>query len=406
MLLWICFAVLTAAVVTFVIAPLQRRASDGVASSSADVAVYRDQLQELEAERDRGLVAADEVEAARAEVARRLLKRVAADEATPQLRGGHASVLSTRVSYAVVAFVPLVSISAYLATGYPEIPSRPFASRQTEPVQGATIADVIARIEERLRTQPDDGQGWEVIAPVYLRLGRYADAAHSFAESNRLLGESTKRLLGFAESTLLAEGGVVTEPVRQASLRVLELEPGRIEPRLWLTLGKEQEGDVKGAITDYEALLAASPADAPWRAAVSQRLALLARNGEGGAIAPRTQQDPGGAQAPGAAEPDIANRRDDEAKADKGPSADDVARVEAMSPEARREFITQMVNGLAARLKTNSKDLAGWLKLARAYKVLGREQDAETAIGEAKRNFADDPSSMAEIEAAAKALGP
>ncbi|MFA5951326.1 MAG: c-type cytochrome biogenesis protein CcmI [Hyphomicrobium sp.] len=387
MLLWICFAVLTAAVVACLMQPLRVSVrAPAIDPAAADLAVYRDQLEELEAEHARGQISADEIEAARVEVARRLIKR--AEVRAPE-NGGIKTTpeLAPRIYFALASLVPLVTVAIYLVAGAPSLPSRPYAERQTKPAEEATIADVIARIEERLRTHPDDGQGWDVVAPVYLRLGRYADAAHSYAQANRLLGETTKRLLGFAEATLLAETGIVSEPVRQAALRILQIEPDRIEPRLWLTLAKEQDGDLKGASDSYRALLADAPADAPWRNAVSERISMLTRKlaGEPVADLPAMEKtDP----APGS------------------PSPQDTARVQQMSPEDRQAFINKMVEGLAARLKTDGKDLQGWLKLARAYKVLGRETDAAGAMADARRNFAGDQNALAEIDAAAKSIGP
>jgi cytochrome c-type biogenesis protein CcmH len=242
-----------------------------------------------------------------------------------------------------------------------------------------------------LRDQPQDGKGWDVIAPVYLRLGRYADAAHAFAEANRLLGESVRRLLGFAEATLLAENGVVTEPVRRAALRVLELEPQRKEVRAWLILAREQDGDLAGAAEDYRKLLADAPADAPWRVAVSDRLALVERKlkGETEPVEPATQQP---APAPPAAQTPPAPQ---------GETPD----IAAMSPAEREAFITGMVDRLAKRLETNGQDLDGWMRLARAYKVLGRDDEARSALGRARANFPDDAAAMAEIEKSEQNLG-
>jgi cytochrome c-type biogenesis protein CcmH len=76
-----------------------------------------------------------------------------------------------------------------------------------------------------------------------------------------------------------------------------------------------------------------------------------------------------------------------------------------MSPAERDAFIASMVDRLAGRLKENGKDLAGWLRLARAYKVLGRDADAHAAIASARQNFADDPASEGEIGKAEQDLG-
>ncbi len=76
-----------------------------------------------------------------------------------------------------------------------------------------------------------------------------------------------------------------------------------------------------------------------------------------------------------------------------------------MSPEEREAFIASMVDRLATRLKENGKDLEGWIKLARAYKVLGRDSDAKGAIQSARENFAGDQASLAALDKSAESLG-
>jgi len=390
MLLWLCFAFLTAAVVALLLQPLRRAPSATVEPAAADLAVYRDQLRELEAERDRGLFVESEIESARAEVARRLIKRAsgpAPGDATPPA-GADSSDRARKIYMAVAALLPVVGIGVYLLTGSPQLPARPYAERQAEDAGQSSVVELIGRVEERLREHPEDGKGWDVIAPIYLRLGRYADAAHAFAEANRLEGETVRRILGFAEATLLAENGIVTEPVRLAARRVLQLEPNRIEVRAWLILGKEQDGDLKGAADDYRALLADAPADAPWRTAVSDRLALVEKKIKGEPIP--DEPAPEASAAPSAVPA---------APANEGPD------IAAMSPAEREAFIGSMVERLATRLKDNGKDLPGWLRLARAYKVLGREEDARSAIASARTNFADNPDSLGEIGRAEQELG-
>lgn len=395
MLLWLCFAFLTAAVVALLLRPL-RSAPDGVvAPAEADLAVYRDQLRELDAERDRGLFTDSEIENARAEVARRLLKRAgpaaagatrSSDEAASQRRA--------RALYiAIAAALPVVGISLYLAEGSPHLPDLPFHERRMADVGESNVGELIARVEERLRAHPEDGQGWDVIAPVYLRLQRYADAAHAFAEANRLQGESVRRLLGFAEATMLANNGIVTEPVRRATLRVLELEPSRIDVKVWLALAKEQDGDLPGALAQYRDILSQAPADARWRKAVEDRIAVVEKNMQGGGAEQRQPQPPQAPPAASAVAPPSPQQ---------GIAPDDVA---AMSPAEREAFIAGMVDRLAERLKGNGKDLDGWMRLARAYKVLGRDSDAEGAIASARANFAGDQASLGEIDRNAESLG-
>lgn len=391
MLLWLCFALLTAAIVALLLRPLRKADVQSVEPAAADLAVYRDQLRELEAEQDRGLFNSTEIENARAEIARRLLKRARSDaNGSDTLESGPASTARARTAYgAIAALLPVVAIGLYLVEGSPHLPDQPFQERRVaaEGNQSQQVAELIARVEERLREHPEDGKGWDAIAPVYLRLQRYGDAAHAFAEANRLEGESVRRLLGFAEATLLAEGGIVSEPVRRAALRVLELEPQRIEVRAWVGLAKEQDGDLPGAAAEYRDLIAKAPADARWRSTIEERLQLVEKKIRGEPVdeAPAQQQTPPQAspEAPVAGAPDVA----------------------AMSPEEREAFIASMVDRLATRLKENGKDLEGWIKLARAYKVLGRDSDAKGAIQSARENFAGDQASLAALDKSAESLG-
>lgn len=404
MLLWLCFALLTAAVVALLMQPLRRSLAASVAPAAADLAVYRDQLRELDAEQDRGLIAADEIESARAEIARRLLKRAADGEpglAAPADPDAAKSAARARKAYtAIAALLPVAAVTVYLATGSPFLSSHPFVANETATGQPQAVMALISQVEQRLREHPEDGKGWDVIAPVYLRLERYADAAHAFAEAGRLQGESVRRLLGFAEATLLAENGVVTEPVRKAALRVLELEPARKEVRAWLILAREQDGDLAGAAEDYRKLLGEAPADAVWRKPIADRLALVERKLRGEKPDESTQEK--APEAPVAAAPPSQSQGQMPGVAAPSGVPPDIA---AMSPAEREAFISSMVERLATRLKENGRDLDGWMRLARAYKVLGRDNDARAAIASARGSFAGDQAALSEIDKSEQSLG-
>lgn len=394
MLLWVSFAILTAAVVAFLLRPLrQAQGPAAIASEAADVAVYRDQLKELDAERERGLIPANEHASARAEIARRLIKRAGKAEsiAAEAKQAGENSRFARRTYATMAALLPILGVALYLGMGSPHLPAQPFAARDTGPGSDIAIAGLIQRVEERLREHPEDGQGWDVIAPVYLRIGRYPEAAHAYAEANRLQGESDRRLLGFAEATLLAESGVVTEPVRAAALRLLQLDATHVQPRVWLALAREQDGDLAGAVADYRKLLSGAPEDAPWRDAVAERLLLVQARLRGDQV--EAQPAPGSADAPQSAPP-----KDGEASVDP-------ADVSTMSREQQDAFVGDMVARLAARLEETPQDIEGWLRLARAYKVLGRDDDARLAIVKARAAFAGDEEALGRIAGAENALG-
>jgi cytochrome c-type biogenesis protein CcmH len=372
MLLWLSFALMTAAVLAAVLAPLGRAARRQQPDAGA-LAVYRHQLEEIDAERSRGLLEEGEAAAARNEVSRRLLA------SAPPAQSA-ASLLPSRASVALVValLAPALTLALYLAHGSPGLPSHPFAGHPQLALERAQIGDLIAQVEARLRQHPEDGEGWDVIAPVYFKLERYRDAANAYARAARLKGESVRRLAGFAEATVIAADGIVTEEARSAYEKILKLEPDRIEPRFWLALAKEQDGRLEEALADYKGLLAAAPADAPWRPTVEGRIADVSRR-----LA--------GAQGPDAR--------------GKAPSAEDVAAAEKLTPQQRSEMIAQMVEGLARRLERDGRDLAGWQRLINAYAVLGRGADARKALAEARKNFLSDQQALAALAALAKSLG-
>ncbi len=273
MLLWVLIFCLTAAAIMAVLVPLSRAPQSSDAAAQAK-AVYRDQLQELERDLADGRIDPPEAAAARAEIARRLIdiERVRPQAPVPRNRA------AARRITALVALcgIPLVALGLYLSLGSPNLPAQPLAARLAEPPAPDDIAALIARVEEHLARAPEDGRGWEVIAPVYLRLGRAADAATAYRNAIRLNGASAARQTGLGEAILAAEGGVVTAEARQAFERASEAEPAAPAPRFYLALAAEQEGKPGAAATMLRALLAEAPADAPWRGPVETALARLA----------------------------------------------------------------------------------------------------------------------------------
>jgi cytochrome c-type biogenesis protein CcmH len=214
---------------------------------------------------------------------------------------------------------------------------------------------------------------------------RYSDAAEAYRQSIRLLGESPKRLASYGQALVLANNGVVTEDARKALERAITLDPELIEPRLVLIIAKEQDGKLAEAVEEWRKLLASAPADAPWRKLVEQRLA-------------EDEAKLAGKGSP--AKPEAA-----EAAAPKGPSPEDVVAAESMIPGDRQAMIETMVQRLADRLTQNGDDLAGWLKLVRAYTVLDRKDDALKALGKAKTQFSGNDAALRELDALASELG-
>lgn len=379
MLLWIAFAFLTAAVLAAVLAPLARaaRRDDPLdAPENGAVAVYRDQLQEIAADQSRGVLSGGEAEAAKLEVSRRLLASAARAESQASPSRVPQESRHATIAFAAAVAIPVLTLGLYLAHGSPAMPSNPFAARMDAAVEQAALANVIAQVEARLRKDPEQGKGWEAVAPVYLKLGRFRDAANAYANAARLNGDSVPLLAGRAESAMLESDGIVTEEARVAYEKILQLEPGRIEPRFWLAMAKEQDGKLADALAAYKALLADAVVDASYRPPLLMRVQEV-----------------------------TARIAAIQGNAPPGPTPADMAAAAKLDPEQRSQMIAQMVEGLAQRLKGNGRDLPGWLRLVNAYAVLDRKDDARAALAEARRNFDGDAGALAELAKVATTLG-
>ena len=359
MTLWFILAMMTAAAIFAVLWPLGRVARRGQGS---DTEVYRDQLAELERDRQAGLVGPVEYEAARVEVARRLL---AAAES------GAGAVVATApwrrrlVAIGALVLLPLGAAVLYVALGSPSLPDQPLAVRKQAPLADRPVQELVAQVEAHLEKNPDEGRGWEVVAPVYMRLGRFDDAVKARANVLRLNGATAEREADYGEALVAAANGIVTQDARSAFERALTGDKAHVKARYYLGLAAEQEGDRARAGEIWRGLLAAAPADAPW-------MDLVRRSLEG-------------------IEPVAA------ASASPGPGADDIAAAAKLSPEARASMINGMVERLSARLQEDGSDAAGWQRLIRAYMVLGDREKAQSALAGARRAIAGEPDKLRQI---------
>ena len=269
MLFWFLIAAMTAAAVFSVLWPLGARRAIA-APANADLLVYRDQLAELDHDRARGLLAEPEAEAARVEIARRLIN-VAKKNAGNETGAG--SLMRRRLaSLTALAVVP-AALLFYLSLGSPylsEVTPRPATTAASE-----QVALLLARIEKHLAEHPDDGKGWEVVAPVYTRLDRTEDAVKARANALRLLGETAERQADLGEALVADARGVVTADARKAFTRADALEAGQPKARFFLGLAAAQDGRKDDAEKIWRELVTGAPQDAPYLPAVREALEQL-----------------------------------------------------------------------------------------------------------------------------------
>lgn len=389
MVLWIILAGLAAVALAAVLWPFLRSEKGAADDTGYDSAVFKDQITEIESERERGLISEAEAEAARTEVARRLLvaARTDAMQAIQQPRESRSVAALALVG--AFLFVPVVSAALYLVYGSPGMPDHPLSARLDERIEDQGVDELVARVEARLREFPQDGRGWEVIAPVYMRQRRYVDAADAFGKALRLQGETPRRLSDFGNALVLADDGVVTEQARKVLQKALAMDPSLMRARFWLAVAQEQDGEIENAVRSWRNLLARSAPDAPWRGVVQERLAALGQ-GTPGNLGGQKESRP----EPGSGETAL-----------RGPNREDVAAAQNMSAGDRSAMIRQMVSGLAERLNNQGGSVEEWKRLVRSHVVLGDRDAATSALEKAREAYVGKDDALAEFAKLADTLG-
>jgi len=218
----------------------------------------------------------------------------------------------------------------------------------------------VSQIEGHLAKNPQDGRGWEVVAPVYIRMGRVDDAVRAYEAALRYLGPSAERLSNYGETMVLAKDGLVSSEAQAAFEQAVKLDGQSVKARYYLAVAAEQDGSADKAKQAYAELLASAPQGAPWVGAVRQRLASL------------------GVEQP------IAGQ--------------------GATPQIGAEDIARMVSGLAERLESQGGSPDEWARLIRSYTVLGQRDKAIATVTRARQVLAQDDAGLKTIDAMTREL--
>jgi cytochrome c-type biogenesis protein CcmH len=372
-----------------ILVPLLRGSRPVPARASFDQAVYRDQLRELDREIARGLLTQTDADAARLEIQRRLL-------ATDQVQA-RPSILSRSPVIATLVFVVvgLGSVGGYLWLGAPGIPDEPFASRpaaaaNTNASEHATLQEATAKLEEKLRQNPSDPEGWLLYGRSLALLSQWDKSAEAYQHAIDLGDKTPDVAADRAEMLVMGAGGTVTPAAEDAFKQVLKADPGNGLARFYLATAAAQAGEPLKAIEGWQALLADMPSDSPVRDAVGQRIAAAAK--VAGIPVPELSKGTAPAQ-PEAGAPGPDARGPDARGSDaRGPDAKAMADAASMPEEQRQAMIRGMVEKLAAKQQADPGNLEGWLRLGQAYAVLHEPDKSTDAFDKAIALKPDDVS--------------
>lgn len=365
-MLWAGATLLTLIAVGLVVWPLLRPRQDGDLASrqTFDLAVYRDQLTELERDRERGVIEAEAADQARIEIQRRMLAAAAESETKPASAPGLAKPLAGLLALILIGG----GAALYAALGSPNLPDRPRSQVLADrlgmaPDEAAKMAGLVETLAEKLNRQPNDANGWLMLGRSYRALARYDESVEAYRRAIALGIADGETLSDLGEVLTNANDGQIGAEALGAFYSALKLIPGQPKSMFYIGAAKDQIDDTEGAIATWKQLEQDSPPDAVWMPMLRQRIAEAAKRIN---IDPRLIKP---------AKPDLAKMP---AHPVPGPMGDGLQ----PAPD-QAAMIGQMVERLETRLRDNPADAEGWSRLGRSYSVLAQPEKAAMAYAKA-----------------------
>ncbi|WP_315722006.1 MULTISPECIES: c-type cytochrome biogenesis protein CcmI [unclassified Bradyrhizobium] len=436
MMLWLILTAMISVAAVLISTPFIRGYERRQLASAQGLAVHRDQLREIENDTARGLIDKSDGETTANEIRRRILAAAAAEQppASP--------LTSSERKFALIVVTTTVvfgSVALYALVGNPDVPAagsgqtagsttaRSVAEARSDagtqaiasleqmtgqdgrdrPQQGSglpPVEEMIQRVQTRLERNPRDADGWRLLGWSLFNIERFAEAAQAYGRATELRPGSAEYRSARGEALVRAADGTVTSDARADFDEALKLDPKDARARFFVGVVKEQEGDKRGAMADWTAIVAESDPNEPWLPDLKQRLDALRRElGESGSSSPPVRPDlsaermqqllrSGQTAASEPAEP-------------RGPRPDDIRKAETMSSDDRNLMIRGMVDGLATRLEQSPRDAEGWIKLIRSRVVLGEVEAAKQSLQRALSIFSEDVPERTRIADSARQLG-
>lgn len=432
MTLWLVLTLMISVAAVLVATPFIRRFERARLESAGNLAVYRDQLRQIESDVAQGVIDPAQAEAARLEIKRKVL---AAGRADGPARSPLSQAERKFALTVVTSIVIFGSILLYAIVGSPELPSSSRAQARLEqppvprrsadgaaqpqaaaaiealaspavlPQAGlAPVDEMIQRVETRLQRSPQDADGWRMLGWAYFSIERFNDAANAYSRAIELRSGSAEYRSARGEALVRGADGIVTATARTDFDEAVKIDPKDARARFFIGLAKEQDGDKQAALSDWSKLLAESDPAEPWLPDLRERVAELQRELAG--ASPSSQPPRPDLSADALREFLQSEKSKPRAEASRGdPSAEDVRNAEGMAPQDRTAMIRGMVEGLASRLEQRPRDAEGWIKLVRSRVVLGEAELADKSLKRALSVFAEDGPERTRIVDAARQLG-
>ncbi|MDG1708945.1 MAG: c-type cytochrome biogenesis protein CcmI [Emcibacteraceae bacterium] len=328
-----------------------------------DIGVYKAQLAELTGDLKRGIIEEEEAERTKVEIERRILKAASNEQE-------HSDVTKPNTALAIaLVTILLFSAAFYMVIGSPGMPDFPIAEQKAGAISPeraeahAEADDLIARVNERLAVAPDEMQGWAYLANLEMSKGEFQKAAEALYRAHLLAPNEFDYQMMYAESLIMASSEKVTPAALVILNKVHKMDPDHAGPRYFLALADFQAGDVEPAYAEWQNIRISLLADDPILPLIEIWI--------------------------GRAEVSLGMR--DELPQTRAPSIsqEQAEAIQSMSGDEQQELIRQMVGQLAVKQEENPSNIEGWIRLSRAYMVLGQKGDAIAAMQAAFENAPD-----------------
>jgi cytochrome c-type biogenesis protein CcmH len=264
----------------FVLPALFQRQEEGNPDDrrAANLVVYQDQYRELETDLRAGLLGEDQYQKEKEELERRLLDDVKSPEAVST---STAKGINRRLAYGVAFAIPVAAIGFYFVVGSPRALSST-AARSTPPAAAnqpdgsmsqQQIAANIDKLAQRLAQNPNDAQGWAMLARSYLMMERYAEAADAFTHVTTLNPNDADAWADYAEAQAMANDQNLIGKPTDAVNRALQIDPKHEKALDLAGSAAFQAGDYQKAISYWQKLLGLLPAGSPELKTISEQIA-------------------------------------------------------------------------------------------------------------------------------------
>ncbi|MEH6629194.1 MAG: c-type cytochrome biogenesis protein CcmI [Halopseudomonas aestusnigri] len=392
MIFWMLTGLLTALSLLVLLRPLMTTAKNAPANTAeSDLAVYKDQLKEIERDLNAGNLGESQADTARIEIQRRILNTSQEQSASTKGTPLSASTIKFIVGFLTISF-PLAGIILYLELGQPGVPSMPLAERniaaersaiaqQQNSSRNEEMMGLAQKLEERLKSDPTNLEGWMLLGSTYVEIGAYSKAEGAFRQAMENTPPSAMVYGAVAEMIVAQTEGQVSSEALSLFQKSLELDPTDPRGLFYSGLALSQAGENDNALKFWLKLRQLTFANDPWLQVLDAQIADLAIG---------LAMDPSEIIASAPAKAPLENPTQ-AASEQAGPTSEEMASAAELSTEERNEMINGMVDRLAERLKESPNDLNGWLQLIRSYHTLGRGQEIEFALASAENAALQQP---------------